>query len=470
MNAPLYNKLIQYSEERYPFHMPGHKFGKFGEMKELKLYLLDATEASGLDNLYEAEGVIEEAMKLMAEFYGSKESIFLTNGSTAGILTSILAVCNPGDKLLIARNCHHSVWSGLILAGVVPIYISPAYDEDKGIIGEIKLENVREVLEKHPDVKGALIVSPTYEGIVSDIKGIAGILHENDKILIVDEAHGSHFILSEDFPDSSISEGADLVIHSMHKTLPTLTQSALLHICTQRITKEKVIGALKMVQTSSPSYVMMAVMDHMRAYLEKNKEQVYKDYILPLINIRKNLERLKYLELLDEDINRYDRSKIIIMTNKTNIDGYELAKRLEDEYGLGVEAAQDNWVILMTTVADDIQTLERLEQALIQIDNTLNEGTASIQTYQYINQTYELGRSPREVHFSHKKWLDIEQCIGKVCGKNVMLYPPGIPLVCIGEVINERHIEVITKVKDKVLGTKQDNGQLQLYIETNDRV
>lgn len=468
MNTPLYSKLIQYSESRYPFHMPGHKFGKFGDMQALKLHLLDTTEASGLDNLYEAEGVIEEAMRLMAGFYGAKETIFLTNGSTAGILTSILAVCKPGDKLLIARNCHHSVWSGLILAGVVPVYISPDYDEGKGIIGAIQAKDVREALKTHPDIKGALIVSPTYEGIVSDIKKIAEVLDKENKVLIVDEAHGSHFILSEEFPNSSISEGADLVIHSMHKTLPTLTQSALLHICTERISKEKVISALKMVQTSSPSYVMMAVMDYMRDYLKKNREQTYKEYILPLMEARKDLKKLKYLTLLDEEINRYDRSKIIIMTHKASIDGYELAKRLENQYNLGVEGAQDNWVILMSTVADDEKSLEELKRALVQIDNMLAEGSSSIQPYQYINQTYTLGGSPREVYFNNKDWVNIESCMGQVCGKNIMLYPPGIPLVCIGEVIKEEHIELIMKVKDKALGIRQKNNQVQLYIEIND--
>lgn len=464
MNAPLYNKLIEYSNKKYPFHMPGHKFGKFGDMNELNLTGLDATEASGLDNLYESEEVIQEAMTYMAEFYGSKDTIFLTNGSTAGILASILTVCRPGDKLLVAKNCHHSVWSALVLSGVIPIYISPSYREE-GIIGEIEVTSIEEAMNKYPEVKGAIIVSPTYEGIVSDIKTIAKCLHKEKKVLIVDEAHGAHFVLSEAFPKSSIEEGADLVIHSMHKTLPTLTQSALLHIVSPNIKKEDIISSLKMIQTSSPSYMMMGLMDYMREYLITHQVQINKNYITPLLEIREELKNLKYLSLLDEDKDKYDKSKIIILTHTANISGYELAKILEDEYNLGVEAAAEGSIILMSTVADDKKRLVFLKDALLEIDKNLSAGKVKVQPYQYITREGILGKCPRDIYFNPKKWVNIKECIGQICGKNVMLYPPGIPIICIGEKIKEYHLEVVQLVKDKALGIKIEEEQIQLYIE-----
>lgn len=464
MNAPLYNKLIEYSKEKYPFHMPGHKFGKFGDMKDLNLQSLDATEASGLDNLYEAEEVIQEAMEHMAKFYGAQETIFLTNGSTAGILASILTICKPGDKLIIARNCHHSVWSALVLSGVIPVYINPSY-RNEGVIGEIEVSSVEDALCKYPEVKGAIIVSPTYEGIISDIKAIANKLHEKQKVLIVDEAHGAHFILNNIFPKSSIEEGADLVIHSMHKTLPTLTQSALLHIGSNRIDKEDIISSLKMVQTSSPSYVMMGIMDYMREYLSTHIAEINNNYIKPLIKIRKELKDLKKLTLLDTGEGKYDQSKIVILTNQANISGYELAKILEDKYNLGIEAAGEGLVILMSTVADDKESLTFLKLALLEIDQKLSLGEEKVQPYRYITKGSTLGKCPRDIHFSNKKWINIEESIGQVCSKNIMLYPPGIPIICIGEEIQQYHIEVVKLVKDKILGIKTQENQVKLYVE-----
>ena len=173
MKTPLYNALIEYSKHKKPFHMPGHKLGTFGDMKQLDFTALDVTEANGLDNLYEAEGIIKEAMQEMSRFYGAQSTTFLTNGSTAGILASLMTICKPGDKVLIARNCHHSVWHALILIGAVPIYIQPEYNEDFGLMGVIAKETISQALDLYPEVKGAIIVSPTYEGIVSDVKGIA---------------------------------------------------------------------------------------------------------------------------------------------------------------------------------------------------------------------------------------------------------------------------------------------------------
>ncbi|OON97353.1 MAG: hypothetical protein ATN32_05600 [Candidatus Epulonipiscium fishelsonii] len=264
MKMPLYNKLINYSKQNIPFHMPGHKFDKTNIFKDINLFNLDATEVTDLDNLYEANGVIKDAMDLMASFYGAKETIFLTNGSTAGILSSLMTVCKPNDKILVARNCHYSVWNALILTGAIPIYVTPNYYNEY-LTGELDFKSVKRALEKYPDVVGLIMVSPTYDGIVSDIAQIAKLMKH--KILIVDEAHGAHFNINSVFPTSSINLGADIVIHSMHKTLPTLTQCALLHICSSKINYTDLIQNLRLTQTSSPSYLFMANMDYIRNYI-----------------------------------------------------------------------------------------------------------------------------------------------------------------------------------------------------------
>ncbi len=403
--------------------MPGHKFGQI--IKDIPLLELDATEATDLDNLYEATGIIKQAMNAMSTFYQSKHTIFLTNGSTAGIISAILSVCRPKDKIIVARNCHYSVWNALILADVIPIYITPKYFSNN-IIGEIDINDIKTALTKYPEIKGAIIVSPTYEGIVSDIKSISDILHEQDKILIVDEAHGAHFVINKIFPQTSILQGADLVVHSMHKNLPALTQSALLHICTPKIKYKDIIKNLKLIQTSSPSYMMMGTMDYLRNYIEENYNIIEENYIKPLIELRSNLTKLKNLQLLDEKINRYDISKIVIFTHKTNISGYKLAQILENEYNLGVELASKTHIILITTMADDREALRVLAQVLIEIDSKLElENTIDV-GFKISNKIFE-GKSPRKINFASNNWIEIDKVVDKISAQNIMLYPPGIP-------------------------------------------
>lgn len=461
MNAPLYNELMAYSQSKLAFHMPGHKFGTIADLNKLNLSSLDNTEAIGMDNLYEASGIIKQAMNLMADFYGAKETIFLTNGSTAGILTSILSTCKEGDKLIVARNAHHSVWSGLVLAGVTPIYINPVYLEEEDILGEVTPKTIEEALIQYPDAKGVLIVSPTYEGVVSDIGAISKVVHKHDKLLIVDEAHGAHFVLGNSFPISSTRKGADLVINSMHKTLPALTQSGLLHICSNRVKYEKVIEALRMIQTSSPSYIMMGLMDYIRCYILEHHALIKRQYIDELVLMRDRLRiNLQTLRLVEKEPQFYDRSKLVISTYYAHMNGYQLADILNKHFNIVVEAALDNYIILMTTMADQKLTLNRLEHALQVIDSNVERVNRKERINLFITQSMSLGTSPRKIFYSKKQWLEISECQGKRATKNIMLYPPGIPLVCIGEEIQEKHIRTLTRFKDKLQGIKVINNKL----------
>lgn len=465
MNAPLYNELMAYSNSKLAFHMPGHKFGTIADLNKLNLSSLDNTEAIGMDNLYEANGIIKQAMNLMADFYGAKETVFLTNGSTAGILASILATCKEGDKLIVARNAHHSVWSALVLAGVTPIYISPVYLREEDILGEVTAQTVEEAFIKYPEARGVLIVSPTYEGIVSDIKAIAAAAHKYDKLLIVDEAHGAHFVLGNSFPISSTRSGADLVINSMHKTLPALTQSGLLHICSNRVKSEVVIEALRMVQTSSPSYIMMGLMDYIRCYILEHHMLIKRQYIDELIIMRTRLrENLRVLKLIEKAPEFYDRSKIIISTSYASINGYELADLLNKHFSIVVEAALDNYIILMTTMADQKSTLEKLERALQMIDNNLYQTNRRASINSFMMQSISLGEAPRKIFYGKKEWKSSNECQGRRAVKNIMLYPPGIPLVCIGEMIEERHINLINGFKDKLQGIQIINNEVYLEV------
>ena len=445
--------------------MPGHKFGLGGELEKINLLVLDNTEARGMDNLYEAGGIIKEAMELMADFYGSKETVFLTNGSTSGIIASILSLCKEGDEIIIARNAHHSVWNALVLGGIKPIYISPQYIKEKDILGEITAHTVEEALKMYPNAKGVLIVSPTYEGIVSDIRAISEIVHQYNKVLIVDEAHGAHFILSKDFPMSSIHQGADLVINSMHKTLPALTQSGLLHICSNKIEYDEIIESLRMIQTSSPSYMMMGVMDYIRDYIIENRKRIQSEYIDVLLKFRRQLaDHLKHLKIIDMDKEKYDISKIVISTLNTNINGYQLAEILYLKYDISIEAALQNYIILMTTMADNKKSMELLVKVLKEIDDGLCLGKNEVSINNFFIEEVAPGISPRTIYYSKKEWVDDEQAVGRIAAKNIMLYPPGIPLVCIGEVIKKEHIAMIKLFKNEIQGIRLVNDEVIFFV------
>ncbi|OOO00478.1 MAG: hypothetical protein ATN35_07135 [Epulopiscium sp. Nele67-Bin004] len=434
--------------------MPGHKFGQ--QLEGLPLLNLDATEATGLDNLYEAEGIIKDAMQYMSDFYGSYHTVFLTNGSTAGILTAILTVCKQDDKILVARNCHYSVWNALVLSGAKPVYITPKYVNN--IIESIDPYDVEQAILMYPDIKAMILVSPTYEGIVSDISSIKKSL--GDRILIVDEAHGAHLVLDKNFPQTSISQGSDIVIHSLHKTLPALTQSALIHICSNKVSYEDIIKNLKLTQTSSPSYLMMATMDYARAYLMSDTDKISL-YIKKLLEIRNKLRQLKHLKLLDEKPCRYDISKIVIITEHSNLTGYQLAQILEDKYNLGIEAAYNTHIILITTIVDCNLALDRLCNVLIEIDLELYQVDKELYTSE-IPQEICTALSPRYTYYLESVWQDIENIEGCICAQNIMFYPPGIPLICIGEIFVEEHIKLIQKFSEKLKGIQIENGIIKI--------
>ena len=254
----LYQALSDYAaSDFYPYHMPGHKRNPAGgEMADY--HKIDVTEIDGFDNLHQAEGILKEAQLRANRLYGADETFFMVNGGSCGVMAAVMAATEPMDEILIARNCHKSIYNAAILQGLIVRYYYPKMISDYDICDGASADEISVLLDSYPEVKAVVITSPTYEGVLSDIPGIAAVVHTRGKILIVDEAHGSHFGLSPHLPQGAIAGGADLVIHSLHKTLPAMTQTALLHVNGDRVDREKLRGYLCMLQSSSPSYVLMA--------------------------------------------------------------------------------------------------------------------------------------------------------------------------------------------------------------------
>ena len=322
----IYDKLkqLQYGEE-YPFHMPGHKRNLKIDPLLDEIAKVDITEITGFDDLHHPEEMIRDLMDNLKQIYGTEESYLLVNSSTAGNLSAIAALCKIGDKILVARNCHKSVYHAIELLGLDPVYIYPEVDED-GICEGITKEQVEAVIKEEKMIKAMVLVSPTYEGRVSDIRGISDVLHQYDIPLIVDEAHGAHFVFDKYFPDSATKQGADLVIQSTHKTLPSLTQTAVLHLCSDLIKKEQVEEMIDIYETSSPSYLLMASAEYGIMYMKEEKEQLAQ-YVDNLKIFRKKCEQLQKIELLDQKklgCFAYDNGKLVFSIKNCGINGKEL--------------------------------------------------------------------------------------------------------------------------------------------------
>ena len=428
MKYPIFEKLRQLDKEGlYPFHMPGHKRKKQDIMREGSLFALDTTEISGYDDLHHPEGMIKESMEYIKHIYGSKESYFLINSTTGGILASVTASCRLGDKILISRNCHKSVYHAISMLGLRPVYLYP----------KIEQNICMDILNREKGIKAAVIVSPTYEGIVSDIRQIAEVLHEEGIPLIVDEAHGAHFVFHSGFPESAVSQGADAVIQSLHKTLPSLTQTGLLHICSSRIGTREIQQALSTFQSSSPSYILMASIDYCVRKCA-DRPDLFDDYVQNLMDIRARLKHMRNLKLLRTD----DPGKIVVLTGDTKITGKELFHILRSEYGIELEMSEISYVTAMTSICDTKEALGKLCEAFLETDESLyhvpNPGQAVIPAAEQV-------MTPYEAKIRGRKLVSPYEAVGELSAEFIFLYPPGIPLAVPGERISE---EIVQKMKE----------------------
>lgn len=428
----------------YPFHMPGHK----RQLSGFFPYELDITEIEEFDNLHHAKGLLLEAQQYAAQMYQSRKAYYLVNGSTCGILAAISAATTKGGRILVARNCHKAVYNAIYLRGLKAEYVYPVATH-YGIQGQIQAADVERKLVEKPDIQAIVITSPTYDGLVSDIRAIADLAHAHGIPLIVDEAHGAHFGLDEAFPDNATVLGADAVIMSVHKTLPAPTQTALLHLCSDRINVTKMEKFLGIYETSSPSYVLMAGIEESLRLADEAKGVQMKEYVRRLQIFREKMRRLTILRVPDradftgEEAYAYDIGKLLLVTNGA-ISGKALQELLLKKYGLQMEMSSGNYVLAMTSFMDTEEGLERLADALLEIDATL---TVTDQREMF---------SPEKIYRQPKKAMEIDEvqdgestsvafseAEGRICADYIYLYPPGIPVIVPGEVLDQQTLTVI---------------------------
>ncbi|MDO4301502.1 MAG: aminotransferase class I/II-fold pyridoxal phosphate-dependent enzyme [Clostridia bacterium] len=443
MSAFILDKLLEIQEKNaYPLHMPGHK--RNTDFMPYDFRTMDITETGDVDNLHDPKEIIAMSQKAMAELLGAEESFYLVNGGSSGTIAALLGCCNPGDTVLVASNCHKSVYHALVLSGVNPVYISPQMTEES-LCGGISIRDMFRAFDDY-DIKAMIITSPTYEGFTCDVKTIADIVHKHNSILIADECHGAHFVFSDKFPHSALHDGADVVVNSWHKTLPCLNQAAVLSINTTRVNKNRIKEAVSMMNTTSPSYPILASIDYARHILTTDKN-LFTKYIETLTEARHELDHCKVLKLVNDsikgqsDIFDLDISKFTIMV-RTDMTGRELADLLLDKYNIQIEMAGPHHIIAMTSVADDPRGIKKFVKAIRDIDKKVER--------KYIEKlpltmspVQKPVMIPRDVYYAEKEEIDLDHSIGRIPSGIIMPYPPGIPLVAVGEKITSEHIEKI---------------------------
>jgi len=438
----------------YPFHMPGHKRNiELGSYEDndfgrtlSAMYDMDITEIDGFDNLHDAKELIRESEDRAARLYKSSETHFLVNGATGGILSAISAVTNRGDKIIVARNCHIAVYNAIEIRELKPVFIFPeivAENEIRnGICGCIQVSDIEKAVINNPDAKAVVITSPTYDGIISDIAAISRIAHEYDIPLIVDEAHGALFFMEG---RSAVLNGADIVINSVHKTLPALTQTALIHVNGKIVNRTAVRKYLSIFQTSSPSYILMGSIDYAVSIMEEKGNRLYRDYCIRTVKMKQALSKLRHLTYLQSDnliksgVFDFDNSKVLIASGTTGLRGKDIYNILRDEYRIQPEMAAGDYVLLMTTLFDTDEGIDRLIDALYEIDR------------KYSEEEIDKFRKSDDKTDRDRRYNSIP---GTVSEKTVFVYPPGIPIIVKGETVSEETVSEIEKALKAGLDVK----------------
>lgn len=493
-NQLLINRLKEYGKSRmYPFHMPGHK----RMQKECGFpnpFSVDITEIEGFDNLHHPEGILRESMEWASGVYGSDRTWYLVNGSSCGILGAISAVSSGlsrGKKILISRNCHKAVYNGVYLNHMEAVYVYPQFIPELGIQGGILPEDVEKALEKDPDIGAVLLVSPTYDGVVSDIRKISEIVHKRGIPLIVDEAHGAHFAYGPEFPVSALDLGGDVVIQSVHKTLPSLTQTALLHFKRNKdqggpfIDEGRLERFLQIYQSSSPSYILMASIENAVFQMEQekmtrgqpgNRLDAYRER---LKNLREGLSRMENLHLgggfLGEELKGQngvydlDVTKILISSRNTGMTGPWLDDILRKKYSLEMELRGADYVLGITTCFDSDEGFRRLKEGAEEIDRLLQKNKNDHPDGFTTLPEARVRCSFKDALNGSSVRLPLLGAQGRISCEFIYVYPPGIPILAPGEEITDSVLQMILNYKEKGLPVQGPEDHSLEFLKVMDR-
>lgn len=468
MTKTLYEQLHSYGEsDYYPYHMPGHKRRSLGCVPESVLKA-DITEIDGFDNLHQPEDILDDLQKQAARLYGAEESFYLINGSTCGILSAISAVLPENSHLLMVRGCHKSVYHAAYIRKLKLSYLYPTQVAEFDFQEAVTAKQVKYALEEKKDIGAVLIVSPTYEGRIADVRAIAKVVHEKGIPLIVDEAHGAHLGFADGFAQNSCRQGADIVIHSVHKTLPAMTQTALLHVNGELVDRNRLRRFLHIYQTSSPSYVLMASISDAMQIIDKQGVELFATFRKRYLNMCEKLKQCRYLCFVsDNDIvsGMQDVGKLVISTRRTDVSGQWLYDRLRETYHLQCEMAAGSYCLAMFTVADTEEAYQRMINALLEIDKALTT-SADYEKIAVAEKFIQpvIKFSLTEGWEREYELTEIAKAVDQPVADFINLYPPGIPLLVPGEILTQDLYKRISTYQEQKLNVqgliKQDDKYL----------
>jgi lysine decarboxylase len=432
----------------------------------------DLTVFPEVDSIHDPTGIIKHAQELYADLVGSKQTFFLLNGSSMGNQIMFMSACNPGDSVIVSRNAHKSAMSGIILSGVWPIWIQPTLDEEFDVFFDSSPEQIEKALIKFPEAKAVFVTNPTYNGILTDIKKIADIVHEHGKILLVDEAHGAHLGLSDNIAKSAVKLGADLVVQSSHKTLSVLSQGAVLHFNSDRVDVNKVKKVVSLLQTTSPNYVILSSLDVARKQMYFHGKELVDRMIDNAEYIRnKQSEFKKFRFLTKSDLLRkgydLDLTKVTVNVTKTGLEGYEVSEILAKEYNIQFDCADFFNLIAILGVGTLREDMDKLISALKDIEKKYN-GKQKNNNLRLPSLATEMVMSPREIFLSDKTYtemISLDEASGHISAQTLTPYPPGIPVLIPGERITKEVCEYLEKLDAMSIRVSGQEGKNLDYIK-----
>lgn len=452
-HAPIVDALKKaYDNPTYQFHIPGHTKGNgtLAEFKKLigkKALAVDTTdEFDNLGTLHPATGPIKEAQELAAKAFGAKKTFFLLNGSTAGNLALAMGLTKQGQKIITNRNCHRSVLTGMIISGAEPLWLIPERFEDWGIWGNVNPDRVEELLKTNKDVSMVWITNPTYEGVVSDIKSISAVCKKYNVPLIVDEAHACLWNFNNHLPTSALKLGADAVVHSLHKTGGSMSQSSMLHIAENSILDvDAVEKALKLLHTTSPSLMLLASLDAARANLEspRGRKQLQRA-VSNAKYLRREIDKLEHIHQLKPDFGyKTDVTKVFIKAD--GLSGKRLESILEIDFNIEVESASDAGLLLLSNIGNKRSDIQYLVECLKKIDRTNYSDICYLENKKHMPMlTPVIKMNLREAYYSEKETIPKTEAIGRISAEIIAECPPGIAVLLPGELITESHMPYLT--------------------------
>ncbi|WP_432642538.1 aminotransferase class I/II-fold pyridoxal phosphate-dependent enzyme [Acidaminococcus sp.] len=462
VKRPLLTAVETYRQAHvYPLHTPGHKGGR-GADSALRHLVGDVALESDvslmeeLDDIHHPEGCIREAEALAAKVYGADRCFLGVNGTTGVIHGMLLGALRPGDRILVPRNCHRSVLGGMILAGLQPVYVQPAYEDTWRLSLQLSPEQVEEAFARHPDLKAVFLTTPNYFGLAADTKKIADMAHQHGAVLLVDEAHGPHLGFSDMLPPSAVQCGADAAAQSTHKIVGAMTQCSLLQVRYERLRPEAMEQAMSLVTTTSPNYLLMGALDGARAQLEEKGAAMAEASVRAAAVLRKALHQVPGLPVLENELNgkggvvALDPGKVTIQVSQLGITGPEAADALR-QAGIAVELVDQDHVLFLVTYADDNDAFPTIAERIATVLDGLRKPLRELPPVPPVLSIPEQVLPPREAFFAAKEMVPFEEAAGRVAGETLSFYPPGIPLIMPGERLTEELIAFSRRLQEKKL-------------------